>query len=445
MHSNVVKAEDLKYSDEGVRDILKGILIPLWNSYSFYVTYANIDGVTPPTHAKLDGTDAHIAAFVKELNNPLDRWILSLTEKLVRDVTAAMDDYDLSTAIDPIVTYIDQLNNWYIRRSRRRFWKSENDGDKAQAYETLYRALKKFALVAAPVVPFITESIWQNLRTADDPLSVHLADYPVYAEAARDTELEFKMETVQKAVSMGRALRYQFNLKIRQPLKAVEIVTKNQQEKSVLREMESSIIEELNVKEVIFHDKEDELVEYSAKANFKVLGKELGAKMKTAAAQIEKLSSAEIESLFDGATLSIDVEGQAVELTSDKVILNRIEKANLKVLNEGTLTVALNTQVTEELLLEGYIRDLVRAVQNLRKESGLEVTDRITLSVSGTDTDGKCLLQKAFEANKDYLMNETLAVEAVFGAQLPAGKTATELDMGEGLCWHIALEKAAGV
>ena len=204
-------------------------------------------------------------------------------------------------------------------------------------------------------------------------------------------------------------------------------------------------MEELNVKEVIFHDKEDELVEYSAKANFKVLGKELGAKMKTAAAQIEKLSSAEIESLFDGATLSIDVEGQAVELTSDKVILNRIEKANLKVLNEGTLTVALNTQVTEELLLEGYIRDLVRAVQNLRKESGLEVTDRITLSVSGTDTDGKRLLQKAFEANKDYLMNETLAVEAVFGAELPAGKAAAELDMGDGLCWHIALEKAGGV
>ena len=140
--------------------------------------------------------------------------------------------------------------------------------------------------------------------------------------------------------------------------------------------------------------------------------------------------------------MSIDVEGQAVELTSDKVILNRIEKANLKVLNEGTLTVALNTQVTEELLLEGYIRDLVRAVQNLRKESGLEVTDRITLSVSGTDTDGKNLLQKAFEANKDYLMNETLAVEAVFGGELPAGKPAAELDMGDGLCWHIALEKA---
>lgn len=359
------------------------------------------------------------------------------------DVTAALDDYDLSKAIDPIVAYIEQLNNWYIRRSRRRFWKSENDGDKVQAYETLYRALKKFALVAAPVVPFITESIWQNLRTADDPVSVHLADYPIYAEAARDTELEFKMETVQKAVSMGRALRYQFNLKIRQPLKAVEIVTKNQQEKSVLREMESSIMEELNVKEVIFHDKEDELVEYSAKANFKVLGKELGAKMKTAAAQIEKLSSTEIESLFDGATLSLDIDGQTVELTADKVILNRIEKANLKVLNEGTLTVALNTQVTEELLLEGYIRDLVRAVQNLRKESGLEVTDRITLTVSGTDPDGKQLLQKAFEANKDYLMNETLAVGAAYSAQLPAGKASADLDMGDGLCWRVVLEKAA--
>ncbi|MEL3906852.1 MAG: isoleucine--tRNA ligase [Treponema sp.] len=444
MHSGAVKADDLRYSDEGVRDILKGILIPLWNSYSFYVTYANIDGIESPAGAKLDGVDASIADFLQDLNNPLDRWILSITEKLVFDVSTALDEYDLIKAIDPIVAYIDQLNNWYIRRSRRRFWKSENDGDKAQAYETLYRALKKFVLVAAPVVPFITESMWQNLKTDADPLSVHLADYPVYTEAVRDTGLEFKMETVQKAVSMGRALRYQFNLKIRQPLKAVEIVTKNQQEKSVLREMENSILEELNVKEVIFHDKEDKLVEYSAKANFKVLGKELGAKMKTAAAQIEQLSSGEIESLLEGATLILDVEGQPVELTAEKVMINRIEKANLKVINEGTLTVALNTEITEDLLLEGYIRDLVRAVQNLRKEAGLAVTDRITLFVSGTDSGGTQLLKKAFDTNKEYLMNETLALEADYLEVLPEGKASADLDMGDGLAWQVALEKTEG-
>ncbi|WP_024467126.1 isoleucine--tRNA ligase [Treponema pedis] len=443
MNSNVVKADDLKYSDEGVRDVLKGILIPFWNSYSFYVTYANIDGITPPERAKADGREDGTEKFLSGLNNPLDRWILSVTEKLIADVSTALDNYDLSQAVPPMIEYIDLLNNWYIRRSRRRFWKSENDTDKTQGYETLYRALKKFSLVAAPVIPFITEAIWQNLRTENDTVSIHLADYPEYNEKVRDNDLEFKMKTVQKCVSMGRALRYQFNLKIRQPLKALEIVTKNPQEKSVLLEMEESIIEELNIKEIIFHDKEDELVEYKAKANFKVLGKELGQKMKAAAAQIEKLSSSEIESLLEGAVLSLDIDGQTVDLTAEKIIVNRVEKENLKVLNEGTLTVALNTEITEELLLEGYIRDLVRGVQNLRKESGLAVTDRIKLYVAGTDSDGKQLLRKAFEANKTYLMAETLAVEAESVAVLPEGKASAELESG-GLLWQVALEKAQG-
>jgi isoleucyl-tRNA synthetase len=418
MHSAVVKADDLKYSDDGVREVLKGILIPLWNSYSFYVTYANIDKVDRPT-GKAAGNSP----------NPLDRWILSITEKMVKDVTEALDAYDLSRAIDPIVGFIDQLNNWYIRRSRRRFWKSENDGDKAQAYDTLYRALKKFALVAAPVVPFITESIWQNLRSDDDAESVHLADYPVYDESLRDLPLEFKMETVQKAVSMGRSLRYQFNLKTRQPLKAVELVTRNPDEKTVLLEMEESIREELNVKEVIFHDKEDELVEYQAKANFRVLGKELGQAMKIAAAQIEKLSSGEIQSILDGSTLSIEVEGKRVELTTDKIIVNRIEKANLKVVNEGTLTVGLDTEVTEDLLLEGCIRDLVRGVQNLRKERGLEVTDRINLTVSAkSDT-----LKKAFDRFGEYLMSETLATKAVWADDFAklAGSAPVKIEAGD--------------
>ncbi len=423
MHSAVVKADDLKYSDEGVRDILKGILIPLWNSYSFYVTYANIDGIGRPGPHAESGT------------NPLDRWITSITERMVKEVTEALDSYDLSHAIDPIVVFIDQLNNWYIRRSRRRFWKSENDTDKVYAYDTLYRALKKFALVAAPVVPFVTESIWQNLRTEEDPESVHLADYPVYDESLRDSALEFKMETVQKAVSMGRSLRYQFNLKTRQPLKAVELVTRNPEEKKVLLEMEESIREELNVKAVIFHDKEEDLVEYSAKANFRVLGKELGTAMKIAASEIERLTSAEIQSILDGSTLSIDVDGKAVELTAEKIMVNRIEKANLKVVNEDTLTVGLDTEVTDELLLEGSIRDLVRGVQNLRKERGLEVTDRINLRVSSTSD----VLRRSFAAFADYLKNETLAIEARWVDSFD-GKSVS-IDAGDDT-WEADLERA---
>lgn len=445
MNSNVVKADDLKYSDEGVRDVLKGILIPFWNSYSFYITYANIDGIKPPHNAKVDGKDEGVEEFLAKLNNPLDLWILSVTEKLVADVTEALDKYDLAQAIPPMVEYIDLLNNWYIRRSRRRFWKSENDGDKAQAYETLYRALKKFSLVAAPVVPFITESIWQNLRTEKDALSIHLADYPEYNEKIRNSELEFKMKTVQKAVSMGRALRYQFNLKIRQPLKAVEIVTLNPEEKRVLLEMEESIIEELNVKEVIFHEKEDELVEYSAKANFKVLGKELGPLMKKAAAIIEQMNSSEIQNIMEGATLSIDIEGKSVEITADKIVINRIEKASLKIVNEGTLTVGLNTELTEELLMEGYIRDLVRGIQTLRKECGLDVTDRIKLylSASQKNADNK-ELEKAFELFKDYVCDETLTVQSSWlktGELTKLGSIKTSLVEAGDYEWEIGIEK----
>ena len=343
IHSAVVRADDLRYSDEGVRDVIKNIILPLWNSYSFFVTYANIDKIQPTGHL-----------FDEKLpSNPLDAWLLSITQKLVKDVTAGLDDYDLSGAVDPIVKFIDEMNNWYIRRSRRRFWKSENDEDKKEAYEALYIALKTFSLVASPFIPFITEQIWQNLRTSDDKESVHLCDYPIYNEKWHNEELEFKMATVQKAVSMGRSLRNTFNLKNRQPLASVALVTRNENEKRVLAEMEDSIREELNVKKVEFHDREDELVEYKCKANFKVLGKELGPKMKKAASIIQELTSEQIQSILEGTNLSIDVDGTTVELNSEKILVERLEKDGLKVLNEGTLTVGLDSKITDELKKEG--------------------------------------------------------------------------------------------
>lgn len=431
MHSAAVKADDLKYSDDGVRDVLKGILIPLWNAYSFFVTYANIDDIVVQGNG-----------FEKKLPlNTLDRWLLSISQKLIADVTEAMDNYDLSKAIDPIVYYIDQLNNWYIRRSRRRFWKSENDGDKKEAYETLYIALKTISLVSAPVIPFITEVIWQNLRTQDDVESVHLADYPVANEFFRDEQIEFQMATVQKAVSMGRSLRYQYNLKIRQPLKSVEFVTKNPDEKTVLLSMEDSIREELNVKKVVFHEREEELVEYRAKANFRTLGKELGPLMKEAAVIIQKLDAGAIQSILEGATLSIEVSGQLVDLSEDKIIVERIEKEKLKVVNDGTLTVALDSEITAELQMEGYVRDLVRGVQNLRKDSDLHVTDRIHLAVfcdeASMSVENAQILRSAFDMFFDYISLETLCTSAEWKKQ----HNMTNVDAGE-LSWMVSLEKA---
>lgn len=423
MHSSVVKADDLRYSDDGVRDVLKNILIPLWNSYSFFVTYANIDGIAPTGHE-----------FEKELpTNPLDRWLLSITQSLVQKVSAALDDYDLSGAIDPVVDFIEEMNNWYIRRSRRRFWKSVNDGDKKDAYATLYIALKTFAQVAAPFIPFVTESMWQNLRTDSDAESVHLTDYPVYNEKWHDEHLEFKMATVQKAVSMGRALRNQFNIKNRQPLESVALVTRNPEEKKVLAEMIDSIREELNVKKIIFHEREEELVNYMAKANFRTLGKELGQRMKKAAEKITKLTVEEIRAILDGSKLSIEVDGEQVELDETKVNVERLEKEDVKVLNEGTLTVGLDTKISDSLRKEGYVRDLVRGIQSLRKEKKLDVTDRINLTISGDEE-----LENAFLEFADFVKDETLAVKAVWSDNIADGVAVDS----EEKKWSIQIEKA---
>ena len=395
VHSAVVKADDLRYSDEGVREVMKSIIIPLWNAYSFFVTYANIDKVTP-------------AGACEKPVNPLDQWILSETQTLVEKVGGALDAYDLSRAVDPILRFIDLLNNWYIRRSRRRFWRSENDNDKIEAYGTLYEALKTLITIAAPFMPFTTDAIWQNLKLENEKESVHLADFPVVNEKRRDKALEFKMSSVMTAVSIGRSLRSQYNIKMRQPLRKAELVTRNDEQKKALIGMADIIREELNVKEIIFSDKEEDLVEYEVKANFRVLGKELGKDMKAAAAKIEALSHAEIHSVIEGASLSIDVPcedgNRAVIITAEKLDIRRNEKANLRVLNEGTLTVGLDTEITRELSMEGDIRDLIRGIQNARKESGLSVTDRIELCVHGSDT-----LKEAWDRFGGIAAEETLA------------------------------------
>ena len=339
--------------------------------------------------------------------NPLDRWILSMAEGLVEKVDQALESYELSKALDPIVDFIDTLNNWYIRRSRRRFWKSDNDGDKLEAYGTLYSVLKTLITVAAPFMPYTTEAIWQNLRLDGEAESVHLATFPQADTARIDSELEYKMDAVRRAVSMGRSLRYQYNVKVRQPLKTVELVTRDSREKAVLLEMEEIIREELNVKNVVFRDNEEELVEYQAKANFRVLGKELGKDMKLAASRIEELSQSEIQGMLEGATLAIEVAGKTVDLTHEKLDIRRIEKANLHVTNEGSLTVGLDTEVSPELAREGDVRDLIRGIQNLRKESGFEVTDRIELVATGS-----AILEEAWTEFVDYISSETLASSA---------------------------------
>jgi isoleucyl-tRNA synthetase len=419
LDSAVLKAEDLHFSDTGVKEVVKNVIIPLWNSYSFFVTYANIDTMTPTTAPASPA-------------NPLDRWILSETERMVQQVTEQLELYDLQRAVDVFIDFIDLLNNWYIRRSRRRFWRSGNDADKQEAYQSLHAALMKLILCAAPFIPFITEEIYSNIKAPAQPESIHLCSFPVYDASRRDPALERRMKVTMKTVSMGRSLRTDYNLKIRQPLTALHLVTRDPEEKGILQEMVELIKDELNVKSVVFRDNEDELVEYRAKANFRTLGKLLGKDMKAAAAYIEKLTASHIRSLLEGKGVEVTLGDRTFVLTPEGVEIQRLEKENLKVVNEGSLTVALDPELTPELVEEGLVRDLVRGIQSMRKERGLDVTDRIQLFLSGPDA-----VKAAVEHHREHLMAETLAVSWAWEKK----DDSADIECGEETC-AVSLNKA---
>ena len=425
MNSAVIKAEDLCYSDEGVRNVLKSVILPLWNAYSFFVTYANIDGFV--------AEDFDCAG----VENPLDIWILSVCEKMIADVTTGFEAFDLQAAIAPTVEFVDSLNNWYIRRSRRRFWKSENDADKKNAYKTLYRVLRRLTLVMAPVIPFVTEAIYRNIKLQSEPESIHLSDWPNAEAKYRNLDLERDMRIVRQAVTMGRSLRVANDLKIRQPLGSIQLISRIAEEREALQRMEDILREELNVKSVVIHEKEEDLVEYHAKANFRVLGKELGPYMKEAAAKIANLSSTEIARLLDGEQILIALSsGEKIALDSSRVDIIREEKQGLKVLNEGSLTVALDTNITSELLYEGYVRDLIRGIQNARKEKGLDVTDRIILEVSGDDE-----LKVALDRFGQIVAEETLALRIDWKSMDEVMTNGFAVEAGD-KAWMVNLRKA---
>ncbi len=392
LNSSLVKADDLKYSDNIVKDVIKELLLPLWNAYSFFVTYANIDGYVPSETP------------YEKLENPLDKWIISDLEKLIKIETDAYESYDMQIAASSLITFLDDLNNWYIRRSRRRFWRSENDGDKKAAYDTLYKVLTTFVKIACPIVPFVTEEIYQNLRTEKMPESVHLCDYPEYDAHNRDENLEKEMSIIVKSIEMGRALRVASSIKIRQPLKSYVIVDRNDEDRLILEKNKDIIAEELNVKSVKIQGDEGELVSYSAKANFKVLGSKLGKSMKEVAAMIQAFSSDEIAAILDGNEKIVAYSAGEIALSESDLIVQRTEKENVKVLNEGDLTVGFDTEITEELLLEGIARDLIRFVQTERKEKDFDVADHIKLSVYGDE-----MLRKSVETFGAYIKSETLA------------------------------------
>ena len=383
IYSPVVKAESLKFSESGVRQLMRDLLIPWWNAYSFFVTYANVDGF----HDK--------EVVYPESDNVLDKWIVSSMETLIADVTAAMDNYDLQKSVRPFVKFIEDLTNWYIRRSRRRFWKSTNDGDKLCAYRTLRYVLVQLSKVAAPFTPFIAEEIYRNLKGEGDPESVHLCDFPTANAAARQSDLEKSMSDVMTAVELARRLRADNDLKVRQPLAALKLAGAD------VAGLEELIEDELNVKRVEFIADETELCDVSYKANFKTLGPKSGPKMKAVASAIAALGSGEPGA---GDVWPRIIEG--VEVTADDVIVTRRPKQGLVVAAAGRIVVGLETQLTPELVAEGLAREFVSHVQNMRKEADYEVTQRIKIELACDDE-----MAAAANAYADYIKSETLAVE----------------------------------
>ena len=399
--SQVVRAEDLKFSENGIKEVLRGVMIPTWNAYSFLVTYANVDNWTPESGAKAP----------EGLTNPLDRWILSSLTQMVDEVRTEMDAYNLQKAANRFTRFVDDLTNWYIRRSRRRFWKSQNDGDKNDAYRTLHYALLTFCRTAAPFIPFTTEEIYRNLWTADMPESVHLCDFPEADTSNRDQALECQMENTMTVVKLGRFLRSQSNIKTRQPLTKAVVVVADPAVRELLNGTADIIAEELNVKEIVFNSDESELVTYNTKANFKSLGPKLGKQMKEAAAAIQQLSSAQIGAILGGKPHALTLsDGKEIELVAADLDVRREEKPGMTVANEGSITLALDTTLTPALEEEGFARELVSRIQNMRKESGLEVSDRIQITYQ-LPADRLGVLDNF----RDYIQSETLADELVPG------------------------------
>ena len=382
IYSPVVRAENLKFSENGVKQIMRDLLIPWWNAYSFFVTYANVDGFADKEVVK------------PASDNVLDRWIVSSMETLIADVTEAMDAYDLQKAVRPFVKFIEDLTNWYIRRSRRRFWKSTNDGDKLNAYRTLRYVLVQLSKVAAPFTPFIAEEIYGNLKGESDPESVHLCDFPTANAAARDLELERRMADVQAAVELGRRLRADNDLKVRQPLSALKIAGGD------VKGLEELIEDELNVKKVEFVADETELCDITLKANFKTLGKKCGPKMKAVAAAIASKNGA--------GAWPRQIEG--VEVTAEDVVVTRRPKAGLVVASAGSIVVGLETALSPALIAEGLAREFVSHVQSMRKEADFEVSQRIAVTV---ETDAE--MEAALKAHLDYVKGEVLATDVTFG------------------------------
>lgn len=405
--SPLVRAEPLRFSEAGVKEVVRTVLLPLQNAWSFFTTYANLDHWDP----KKD-----LAIAPKLADRPeLDRWVVSVLQTLVREVNTQMEGYYLDKVVPPMLAFIDHLTNWYIRRSRRRFWKSTDAADKAAAYATLYEVLVEFSKVLAPVLPFVSESVYQHLVVkpgmhAPKEDSVHLCDYPQPDASRTDAHVEGQMAAVRQVVALGRALREKHKLKTRQPLTTVTVVSTDAKVRAAIEAHAELLVDELNVKKVVALADDAALANLSFKPNLKTLGKRLGPRLKAASAEIAALTREQWNTLEAGG--SVTVQEQAI--TKDDVLVSRTARGEVVLQSEGDLTIALDTTVTDSLVREGLMRELVSRVQRMRKDQGLAVSDRITLEVSAKGE----VLPAMFKEHDAKIREEVLAATLTLSAEV---------------------------
>ena len=387
-----------RFYPEAIGEASRRFLGTLWNVYSFFVLYANIDGFDPRAH--------NIPAGERSI---MDRWILSRLNRTILEVQEGMDEYDVSFAARKIEAFLDDLSNWYVRRSRQRYWGPEMTTDKAAAYLTLYESLTALCKLAAPFVPFISEEIYQNLVLSHPqpgtPESVHLCDYPEADGALISDELEEEMELARKVVYLGRAARSKVNIKNRQPLACLTVVAKGENIAKIERTRDI-ILGELNVKALEFADDISAFVSFEVKPRFDVLGPRLGKLMPRVQAALREIPGASlVQELKTKGIVNVDLQGgERVQLMQDDLVISTKEKEGYVSVEEGGIAVILDTRISPELLKEGLAREMINKIQAMRKEADFNIEDRIAVQYWSSD-----LVREAVDAYRDYIMGETLS------------------------------------
>lgn len=414
--TNASPWDSLRFDLEGIREVQRKYFGTLYNTYQFFALYANVDGFT------------FKEKYIPHDQRPeIDRWILSSLESLAKEVEGYMDDYEPTQAGRVMETFLDEhLSNWYVRLCRRRFWKGEYEHDKICAYQTLYECLETLSIMMAPIAPFFADWLYTNLNGVTHRLeaqSVHLADFPDVDESIIDTELEERMQLAQDISSLVLSLRKKVNIKVRQPLQKVLIPVLDAHMKGQVQLIEELVKGEVNVKSIEYLTETEGFIKKKIKANFKSLGARMGAKMKAVAAAINQMDQHQIAELEKQKAYQLTIDGEQVTIGTDDVEIIAEDIPGWSVANKGNLTVALDITVTPELQDEGNARELVNRIQKIRKETGLELTDRINVNIEEHEP-----LKSAILNFRDYICTEILADRLEI---VPAISDGTEIEVNE--------------